>query len=130
MKVSQERMKYMLAPKEIAYEVTKALDAKKGMDIKLLKIDRVSSLADYFLICTGTSNTHVKTLCDYAEYTLEQLGENMLGREGHRGNSWELLDYGTIVIHVFTEEARKFYDLERLWADAEQIDLSDIVIPE
>ncbi len=120
----------MLAPREIAYEVTKALDAKKGMDIKLLKIDRVSSLADYFLICTGTSNTHVKTLCDYAEYTLEQLGENMLGREGHRGNSWELLDYGTIVIHVFTEEARKFYDLERLWADAENVDLSDIVLPE
>ena len=57
----------MLTPKKIAYEVTKALDAKKGMDIKLLKIDRVSSLADYFLICTGTSNTHVKTLCDYAE---------------------------------------------------------------
>ena len=120
----------MLPPKEIAYEVTKALDSKKGMDIKLLKIDRVSSLADYFLICTGTSNTHVKTLCDYAEYTLEQLGENMLGREGHRGNSWELLDYGTIVIHVFTEEARKFYDLERLWADAENVDLSDIVLPE
>ena len=65
----------MLTPKEIAYQVTKALDTKKGMDIKLLKIDRVSSLADYFLICTGTSNTHVKTLCDYAEYTLEQLGE-------------------------------------------------------
>ena len=120
----------MLPPKEIAYEVTKALDAKKGMDIKRLKIDRVSSLADYFLICTGTSNTHGKPLCDYAEYTLEQLGENMLGREGHRGNSWELLDYGTIVIHVFTEEARKFYDLERLWADAENVDLTDIIMPE
>ena len=120
----------MLTPKEIAYEVTKALDAKKGLDIKLLRIDKVSSLADYFLICTGTSNTHVRTLCDYAEYTLEQLGETMLGREGHRGNSWELLDYGTIVIHVFTEEARAFYDLERLWADAQQIDLKDIGIPE
>ena len=120
----------MLTPKEIAYEVTKALDAKKGQNIKLLKIDRVSSLADYFLICTGTSNTHVKTLCDYAEYTLEQLGEQMLSREGHRGNSWELLDYGSIVVHVFTEEARKFYDLERLWADAELVDIRDIVIEE
>ena len=60
----------MLTAKEVAYQVTRALDAKKGMDIKLLKIDRVSSLADYFLICTGTSNTHVRTLCDYAEYTL------------------------------------------------------------
>ena len=120
----------MKSAKEVAIAVTKALDSKKGMDIKLLKIDRVSSLADHFLICTGTSGTHVKTLCDFAEYTLEQLGENMLGREGHRGNTWELLDYGTIVIHVFTEEARKFYDLERLWADAEQVDISEFIIEE
>ena len=120
----------MLAPKEIAIAVTKALDEKKGMDIKLLKIDRVSSLADYFLICTGTSNTHVKTLCDFAEYTLTELGEPMLSREGHRGNSWELLDFGTIVVHVFTDEARKFYDLERLWADAETVDLSDVLLPD
>ena len=120
----------MLTAKEVAIHVTKALDEKKGMDIKLLKIDKISTLAEYFLICTGTSNTHVKTLCDYAEYTLEQMNEPMLGREGHRGNSWELLDYGTIVIHVFTDEARKFYDLERIWADAEQIDISDIVIAE
>ena len=120
----------MLTPKEIAYAVTKALDEKKGMNIKLLKIDRVSSLADYFLICTGTSNTHVRTLCDYAEYTLEELGEPMLGREGHRGNSWELLDFGSVVVHVFTEEARKFYDLERLWADAEVVDLQGIVLPD
>ena len=120
----------MLSAKEVALAVTKALDEKKGIDIKLLKIDRVSSLADYFLICTGTSNTHVKTLCDYAEFTLENLGETMLSREGHRGNAWELLDYGTIVVHVFTEEAREFYSLERLWADAEIVDISDIIIAE
>ena len=118
----------MLSAKEVALEVTRALDAKKGIDIWLLRIEKVSSLADYFLICTGSSNTHVKTLCDYAEYTMEQLGEPMLGREGHRGNAWELLDFGSVVVHVFTEEARKFYDLERLWADAEQVDLKDIVI--
>ena len=117
----------MLSAKEVAYQVTKALDDKKGLNIKLLKIDQVSSLADYFIICTGTSNTHVKTLCDHAEYTLEQLGEPMLGREGHRGNTWELLDYGSVVVHVFTEDAREFYSLERLWADAEQIDIRDIV---
>ncbi len=120
----------MLTAKEVAYQVTKALDEKKGMDIKLLRIDKVSSLADYFLICTGTSNTHVRTLCDYAEYTMDALGENLLGREGHRGNSWELLDYGSVVVHVFTEEAREFYALERLWADAEQVDISQIIIPE
>ena len=117
----------MLTPKEIAYEATRALDSKKGLDIRLMKVDKVSNLADYFLICTGTSNTHVRTLCDCAEVTLEQLGEPMLGREGHRGNSWELLDFGTIVIHVFTQEAREYYNLERLWADAEQIDLKTII---
>ena len=120
----------MRSAKEVAIAVTKALDSKKGMDIKLLRIDEVSTLADYFLICTGTSSTHVKTLCDYAEFTLENLGEKLLGREGHRGNTWELLDFGTVVVHVFTDEARAFYDLERLWADAEQVDLADIVIPE
>ena len=120
----------MLSAKEVAYQVTKALDEKKGQDIQLLKIDEVSSLADYFLICTGTSNTHVKTLCDYAEYEMEQLGEPMLGREGHRGNSWELLDFGSIVVHVFTQEAREFYALERLWADAEKIDISSFVVEE
>ena len=120
----------MLSAKEVAYEVTKAMDSKKGMNIKLLRIDEVSSLADYFLICTGTSNTHVKTLCDYAEFTMDNLGEKLLGREGHRGNSWELLAYGSVVVHVFTEEAREFYALERLWADAEQVDISGIIIEE
>ena len=120
----------MLSAKEVAYQVTKALDEKKGQDIQLLKIDEVSSLADYFLICTGTSNTHVKTLCDYAEYEMERLGEPMLGREGHRGNSWELLDFGSIVVHVFTQEAREFYALERLWADAEKIDISSFIVEE
>ncbi len=120
----------MLTAKEVALQVNKALDEKKGMNIKLLKIDRISTLAEYFLICTGTSNTHVKTLCDYAEYAMEQMEEPLLGREGHRGNSWELLDYGAVVIHVFTEEAREFYNLERLWADAETVDLTGILLPE
>ena len=120
----------MLSAKEVAYAVTKALDEKKGLNIKLLRIDEVSSLADYFLICTGTSNTHVKTLCDYAEYTLEQLGEKLISREGHRGNTWELLDYGSLVVHVFTEEARQFYALERLWADGENVDISKLIVEE
>ena len=120
----------MLTAKEVAIHVTKALDEKKGKNIKLLRITDVSSLADYFLICTGTSNTHVKTLCDYAEFAMEQLGEPMLGREGHRGNTWELLDYGAVVVHVFTEEAREFYNLERIWADGENVDLTGILLPE
>ena len=120
----------MMPANELAAVIVKALDAKKGENIQLLKTRELTTLADYFVICTASSSTHVKTLCDYAEYTLEQLGEQMLSREGHRGNSWELLDYGSIVVHVFTEEARKFYDLERLWADAELVDIRDIVIEE
>ena len=117
----------MLTPKEIAYEVTKALDAKKGLDIRLLKIDKVSSLADYFLICTGTSNTHVKSLCDAVEEALDQAGEPAIRREGHRSGTWVLLDYGCLVVHVFTEETRQFYDLERLWSDAKRVDLETII---
>lgn len=120
----------MISPKEVAEIATKALDEKKGVGIKLLKVSRVTSLADYFLICTGTSNTHVKTLCDYVEYKLEEAGEHALGREGHRGNTWELLDFGCLVVHIFTPEAREFYDLERLWGDGEVIDIDDIVIKE
>ena len=119
-----------MEPFEILKIAANALNDRKAAELCAIRIEDVSDIADYFLICTGTSSTHVKTLCDYAEYTLEQLGEQMLSREGHRGNSWELLDYGSIVVHVFTEEARKFYDLERLWADAETVDIRDIVIEE
>lgn len=117
----------MKTAKELAAIAAKALDSKKAVGLRLLKIDRVSSLADYFLICTGTSNTHVRTLCDFAEYALEEAGEKPLGREGHRGNTWELLDFGCVVIHVFTNEARQFYDLERLWSDGEVIPLSEVL---
>ena len=117
----------MLTAKEVAYQVTQALDAKKGMNITLLKIDRVSSLADYFLICTGTSSTHVKALCDSVEKALDEAGEPALRREGHRSGTWVLLDYGCLVVHVFTEETRQFYDLERLWRDAKKVDLATII---
>ncbi len=117
----------MLTAKEVAAMAAKALDSKKGVDIKLLRVSDVTTLADYFLICTGTSNTHVKTLCDYVEAAMDEAGEALLGREGHRGNTWELLDYGCLVVHVFTNEARQFYDLERLWSDAVEIPLSQII---
>lgn len=117
----------MLTPKEVAIAAVKALDSKKGVGIKMIRVGDVTSLADYFIICTGTSNTHVKTLCDYAEAAMEEAGERLLGREGHRGNTWELLDFGSVVVHVFTNEAREFYDLERLWSDGEFVDLKDII---
>ena len=112
-------------PKDIALLAAKALDDKKGMDIKLLEVTDVTSIADYFLICTGTSNTHVKTLCDSVEAELEITGEPLLHREGHRGGTWVLLDFGCLIVHVFTNETREFYDLERLWNDATPIKISE-----
>ena len=117
----------MRTPKEVAAIAAKALDDKKGVDIALLEIAEVTTLADHFLICTGTSNTHVKALCDSVEEALDNAGEPALRREGHRGGTWVLLDYGCLVVHVFTEETRQFYDLERLWGDAKKIDLETVI---
>ena len=112
----------MLSAKEVAALAAKALDAKMGEDIRLIGITDISTLADYFLICTATSSTHVKTLCDSVEAAVaDELNEPLLHREGHRGGSWVLLDFGCLVVHVFTNEARAFYDLEHLWNDATEI---------
>ena len=117
----------MRTPKEVAAIAAKALDDRKGVDIRLLEIASVTTLADHFLICTGTSSTHVKALCDAVEKDLDEAGEPALRREGHRSGTWVLLDYGCLVVHVFTEETRQFYDLERLWSDAKKIDLDTIL---
>ena len=108
----------MHTPKEIAEAVVRALDGKKALDIRLLHTTDVTTLADYFVICTAASSTQIKTLGDAVEAALEELGENKIHREGHRSGTWVLLDFGCLVVHVFTEETRAFYDLERLWNDA------------
>ena len=120
----------MITAKEIAEAAVKALDSKNAHDIKLLRTTDVTVLADYFVICTATSTTQIKTLADATEAALEELGENKLHREGYRSGSWVLLDFGCVVVHLFMEEARQFYNLERLWADAEEIDLSALLGPD
>ena len=119
----------MMTPKEVAAVAAKALDDRKGVDISLLEITDVTTIADYFLICTGTSSTQVKSLCDAVEEAMDNAGEPALRREGHRSGTWVLLDYGCLVVHVFTEETRQFYDLERLWTDAKRVDLSEVLAP-
>ena len=113
----------MVSTKEAAKAVVSALDSKKGSDIHVIDISAISTLADYFVICTGTSNTHINTLCDAVEVAMEQIGDAMVSREGHRSGTWVLLDYGGVVVHVFTDETRKFYDLERLWSDGAEVTL-------
>ena len=84
-------------------------------------------LADYFVICSGGSNTQINALCDEVEKELDQLGEQPIHREGYRGGTWVLLDYGCIAIHVFNAEAREFYGLERLWRDGKPVDISGVI---
>ena len=114
----------MKTAKELALMAARALSDKKGREIQVLEIGDLTTLADYFVICTAGSSTHVKTLTDAVEAAADAVDEPVLRREGHRSGSWVLLDYGCVIVHVFQDEARKFYDLERLWSDAEVIDIT------
>ncbi len=105
----------------------KAISSKKGLNIKLIEIGDISSLADYMVIATGTSSTHVKAIADEVEYQLDKAGISVSHIEGYRSNSWILLDYVDVIVHIFSDEAREFYDLERLWQDGKEIDISNIV---
>ena len=120
----------MIEAKELALAAAKALDSKKGRDIKVLEIDKITTLADYFVICSGGSNTQINALCDEVEKQLDALGEKPLHREGYRGGTWVLLDYDCVAVHVFNEEAREFYSLERLWSDGVEVDLSAVLTPD
>lgn len=108
---------------DTAKMAAKALDSKKALDIKIIKIKDISAIADYFVIATGTSSTHVKALADEVESQLDEGGISVSHIEGYRSNSWILLDYVDVVVHVFSDEAREYYDLERLWQDGEEVAL-------
>lgn len=116
-----------MTPMETALSCVKALDAKKGQDIKLLETRELTTLADYFVICSATSTTQIKALADECERVLKELGEPPHHIEGHRGGTWVLLDFSCVVVHIFNDEARKFYDLEHLWSDALPVDLGEVL---
>ncbi len=118
----------MNTPKELALLAARALSDKKGREIQALEITDLSTIADYFVIATGGSNTQINALVDNVEKVLaEEAGEEPLHREGYRGGTWVLLDYGCIVVHVFNAEAREFYGLERLWRDGKPLPLGEVV---
>ena len=106
---------------EAALAAAAALDDKKGLDLALLDISELLVVTDVFVIASGTSNRHVRTLGDEVELQLKELGRQPLRREGREHSRWLLLDYGDLVIHVFDQETRDYYQLERLWADAPTI---------
>ena len=119
-----------MTPKDMALLAAKALDSKKAKDIKVIEIGDLTTLADYFVIAAGTSNTQISALSDVVEEYLKREGEMALRREGYRDGTWVLLDYGSIAVHIFSEEAREFYDLERLWRDGKELDLSGVLTEE
>ena len=110
-----------------AVMAAKAISSKKGLDIQVIEISDISVLADYMVIATGTSSTHVKALADEVEYKLDEAGVSVRHIEGYRSNSWILLDYVDVIVNVFSDEAREFYDLDRLWQDGKPVDLTGIV---
>ena len=118
-----------MTPKETALLLAKALDSRKGLDIKVLETGELTTLADYFVLCSGTSSTQIRALAEACEKAMkEQAGEDPHHVEGHRGGTWVLLDFSAVVVHIFNEEAREFYDLERLWSDATPVDLTGVLV--
>ena len=118
----------MKTAKELALMAARALSDKKGREIQVLEIGGLTTLADYFVIATGSSNTQINALVDNVEKVLrEEAQEEPLPREGDRAGTWVLLDYGCIAFHVFNAEAREFYGLERLGRDGKPLDLTGVV---
>ena len=117
----------MAEAKLLAEEIVKALDSKRAKEIEVLRVGDITILADYFILCTATSTTQIRTLADLCEETVEKLGEELHHREGERESGWVLLDFSTVVVHIFLPEQREFYGLDRLWRDGELVDISGLL---
>ena len=111
---------------DLVKKIVKALDDKKANDISIIKIDELTVVADYFIIATANSNTHIKSLADEVEYQLEEAGYKPEHIEG-RATGWVLLEYQGVVVHLFMEDTRNYYNLERLWDDAKKLDVSEFL---
>ena len=104
-----------------------AAEDKKALDLVVLKLIEITSFADYFVICSGTSSRQVKAIVDEIQDQLRQHKVRPLNIEGYQNAEWVLMDYGSMIVHVFSETSRRFYDLERLWRDAERLAISDLL---
>ncbi len=109
-------------PQQICRRIVEILDAKKATELTALHVTEQTVIADYFVLCTATSSTHVKALADEVEFRMQQSGVTLLRSEGAGADSWVILDYGCVMVHIFTPAARQFYNLEKLWGDAQAED--------
>ena len=108
---------------EIARAIADVLDSMKARDIKLLRVSDKTVMTDYFVICSGTSNTQIKALSGEVEYKLGERGVSPLHIEGYETGTWIAMDYAHVMVHIFNREQRDFYKLEKLWGDAPQLSL-------
>ena len=113
--------------KMMAQIACKAIDDKKGQDIKVIDIHNVSVIADYFVIASGTNSNQVQAIVDNVEEQLGRAGFEAKQIEGNRNSSWILMDYGDVIVHVFDEENRLFYDLERIWRDVKVLEMDEFL---
>lgn len=115
------------SPRELANTIIGVLDEKKANGLKLLYVENKTIIADYFIICSGTSNTQIKALANEVEFKLGEAGVCPSHIEGLNEASWILLDYASVIVHIFNSETRNFYNLEKLWKDSEEIDISQYI---
>lgn len=111
--------------RKFADEIAEIILTKKGFSIKILDLRKLSAFADYFVICSASSDTQVKAIADAVDKELRDRGIKTYHREGYEALNWVLLDYFDVVVHVFKQEARDYYNLEKLWGDAEVFEIED-----
>ena len=114
-------------PKEVAEAIAEVLDNKKAKNVKVLAVADKTVIADYFVIANGNTSTHVRSLADEVEYRMGLVGLQPARAEGLHGSSWRVIDYSSVIVHIFDQEARDFYKLEKLWSEAEEIDISAVL---
>ncbi|MGN0622297.1 MAG: ribosome silencing factor [Porcipelethomonas sp.] len=119
-----------MTQKEKIKTIVSALDSKRADEIRAIKISDLTIIADYFIIAGGTSSTHTKTLAEEVEYQLSQKGIEPYKTGGSSNSGWIVLDYSDVVVHVFYKETRDYYQLERLWADGEKVDIEEFITGE
>ena len=110
---------------EFAKEISEIILGKKGFKIRILNLKKLSAFADYFVICSASSDTQVKAIADAVDKQMRDRGIKTYHREGYEALNWVLLDYFDVVVHVFKNDARDYYNLEKLWGDAETIEIED-----
>lgn len=106
--------------------IVKAIDSKRGEDIKAIRISDLTIISDYFIIANGNSSTQVKAIADEVEFKMKEAGVSPIRIEGYQSANWIVLDYSDVVVHIFYKETRAFYNLERLWNDGETIDIDSL----